>query len=1655
MKNIFETLIGLKILALALMLNTLGLSAQEQAGANQNQSYAKVIKNISEWSQGKITGARVLEIIALPVVQKKLPMNPNRLLGDTIFIVPEIAVAAYDQNQISFQYFPEDTFFEDSILISFPQNPGWITGSTVDSTSSEIAVNIQTNALPEPRSTPVRIQGIINTDTVEYTAYILQQAQQQQFILVLPQFLTLSPEAALTIPIDITTINVDGWTAIFTTNWISVDSASLTNQSIRFDVAANNGNSSRTATIEIQDIENPDIAAQITLTQEASFLVLDPAQVLVPCEGANILVNISSLNVDSIVVDAGVFFGTVQIFSNDSLALTIPPNPDATARQASISVCSFDNPAICAELDVLQYSCNQAYIVISPAFHSVPYEGGLSPDYFINTSNVPTWEVIFDNAIPWITDTIFDGGNLRFQVAANSDAASRSATFKVRSTSNGAIVDSAVLFQAGAPMPVILASPRTQVVSHQGSDSVDFIITYQNIDSWTLDNATLPPWITVDAAAGNLLSLDVMSNNSNITRNANIRIFSPATPQVRDSVFVVQYAAPEQDLVAAPRQQSLPWTASPSVAFAVTAVNVDHWLVDTTALPAWINVAVSGDEVLMLDVEANLSASTRQAVISIFDSLQTEVRDSVSIYQFAQTEAYLIASPREKRLSRLGAEKTDFVISRANVENWETDVTTLPLWIEVLNEGNDTLSLKITENPSMQTRSASISIFATEDTTVRDSVFVFQYAANDTVLIAAPREVLLPAEGSPAVDFAITALYVDAWRVDEDMLADWIEVVSTSEDSLRISVSANDSPGTRSAMIQIYDTLNRNISDSLFIYQYATPQAYILISPRSDTSGFTGKTTSFDITTVNISGDLFFDEALLPEWIEAEIVNNLLNVEINPNGNSATRETTIVVYEDNNPDIRDSVLVYQYALPGKYLLAAPREQSVGHEPGTALFDITAVGMDTWFVDTTTLPAWIPEYSMIGQSIMFSYQENLSLQTRSASIRIFADSMASPVEDYVSIYQYSKLDYYLLAAPREQNTGPDADTLYFVVDTINVSSWQAQIPGDDSSWIEILISGADTLALAIAENSETTTRQGSIALFSAVHPDAHDQVSVYQYSASEPYIALDRTFEVVPYSGDTIQVTLYSNVDSISISKGNQSPWYEILGGNIISPVNNTYTFGLKISQNPEAYLARSAFLEINALNLPDTLVSENFYFRQLINPNLNNILLSGFITTDSVGLPAVDVIVGEDTVYSAQSGYFQRSLPYGWVGAVTPLKADYYFEPPNYVFETSQKADNDTVNFNAFLINPTIAFNIENDTISICPGAAINRNSPEYPSFDISGTFGARSYWWFSNPPDPQLNTDTTETPAWQVFSPTVTTRYSLVLYNYGTADTSTFTLGVYPLPEARIISGPDKVCKNQAGLIYSVSEFLPGETFSWELWKDSLLLNTWQSNIAVIDFGSDAGSYELVLKTFNKYGCSSSRSMQIEMANTEAPPATTVNKKSGDNMLVCTDTDATRYHYSWGWYTINDAGMLDEAHIIPDRKDWFCRLPENHTFDPIKYKYFVQMTFADDSSCASLSFLNGNAPVKIDEANSQPFTVFPNPSSGQLYLRFAADFGGMSVRTILLNSAGQRIFSRVFDRGVSGQVLLIDNSDILEPGIYLLRTEIAGTFYNTKIVVQ
>ncbi len=1572
-----------------------------------------------------------------------------------IFITPEFRTLPYYADTTD--PFTVISGNVDTFEVLIDPSVDWITDTIID--GNQVKFVADTNQLIEPRQVTFKLVSTDN-DNVLDSAVIIQDGAPKQILLATPREQKIAHSGIDEVIFEITSVNVTDWQIVPDNlpDWIE-ENPRPHMDTLSLKVLSNPSDTTRYHTVWIESIDNPQIRDSVKIYQYSGldhYLLAAPREQETDYLEEVLNFDVTAVNLSEdwkVEIAEGSDWIDTLSYGTDLLSLEISKNNSDTTRQGLIRIFSTGFPDAKDSVDVYQYAAPDPVLLVSPREQKIAHTGATAVIFEITTVNLGDWEIVTEGLDNWIqVNSPHQLDTLSLKVLPNDGLQTRVDTVWVQALENNDIKDSVLIYQYSGLDHYLLADPREQKTDYQ-ADVLNFEVTMVNLNNpWAVEIVEGSQWITNILSGADLLSLDIAKNNSDTTRQGLIRIFSNEFPNAKDSVFIYQYAGPDSLLLASPRERKIEHTGKDMVVFDITSINITDWKITDNNLPGWIveNLPHQMDS-LKLKVLLNPSDTTRYHTVWIESTDNPQIRDSVKIYQYSGLDHYLIAAPREQETDYQEA-ILNFDITRVNIDTpWNFEIIQVGNWVSVINSGGDLLTLDISENGSLASREAKIRILSTEFPDAKDSVYVYQYARPDSLLLASPREQWVEHLGDMDVVFDVTYVNFDEWQIVDGSLPEdnWIvENLPHQLDTLSLSVEPNPSDTTRYHTIWIEAIGNPSVSDSISIYQYSGLDHYLLAAPREQETEYFEDTLYFDITAVNLTEDWTYEIEQQGNWIT--VLNsgtNSLNLKISENDTTTTRTAVVRIFSNEFPEAKDSVYVYQYAGPDRYLLVAPREQKIAHTGNTdVVFDVTSVNIADWNVDEASLQEWVHlNDSTAPDKFSLKVDPNDTIVTRVDTVWIEARGYPE-IKDSVLIYQYASNTPYVLIAPREQNINFAGGELPlpFVITTNLVEEWDFSY---DTTWIDV-VREVDSLDVSVDSSLFNYSRNTIIKAFNVADPAIYDSVSVFQGSNADPYIVLHPAglSKNISSNGDTLSVSSFSNLETYIVEPGTDSTWYSINKTNL--SYNDSVV--LFVEENEDSYLSRSSYLKFKS---PDDSVVEYFYFQQNKNspnyiPVKGQILVNGDQETP---IDSAKVYIGQDSTYirSGDFGMLNDSVLYGWVGAITPEIGEYYFEPGSYVFELGQ-TDTITANFTAVPIDPKVTVSV--DSTARCWGDSLYPGQTDYPVPIITNTYGQSAYKWLSDPYDSELDSNYTGTITLPAFKPDTSTVYSLVLYNYQTTDTAIFMLTVHTKPVARDFDGPMSVCRNQAGVIYTAEDSLAsGEYFSWKLSGGGAFLTEPNSNIAIVDWGNDPGEYQLSLFTYNKFGCSQdSLSRDISISTSQAPPKSIVEKKQGDNMLLCNDANANLF-YKWGWNTIDSiTGHLSADSIISDKNEWYCRLP--HDFNPIKYKYFV-ITGYDTLGCGSKSFYN--PPVDIEDIATNEILIYPNPTDGAINIKFNNQGLDQSAILEMYNISGRLLYQKMLHDIGANNTFSINETSYLKPGIYFIRIRSKGIFYNSKIVVQ
>ena len=205
----------------------------------------------------------------------------------------------------------------------------------------------------------------------------------------------------------------------------------------------------------------------------------------------------------------------------------------------------------------------------------------------------------------------------------------------------------------------------------------------------------------------------------------------------------------------------------------------------------------------------------------------------------------------------------------------------------------------------------------------------------------------------------------------------------------------------------------------------------------------------------------------------------------------------------------------------------------------------------------------------------------------------------------------------------------------------------------------------------------------------------------------------------------------------------------------------------------------------------------------------------------------------------------------------------------------------------------------------------------------------------------------------------------------------------VNPLPDTTLITGQMIVCKNQLDVNYSLLSPNLEYRYQW-INTDGQISGTNESQDLLISWNTSEDS-SLLGVNINVYatGCNIYLDTIVFISENIAPLETELILKQNSSIIVCSDSSAN-LHYQWG--RTNIVSGIETLFI----EDTLRYNQYNNPIDTLVNRYWVDTYFnySNNFSCITRSFLNPPAaPLSIDNIYSNAFVLYPNPSSGMVFV--------------------------------------------------------------------
>lgn len=275
------------------------------------------------------------------------------------------------------------------------------------------------------------------------------------------------------------------------------------------------------------------------------------------------------------------------------------------------------------------------------------------------------------------------------------------------------------------------------------------------------------------------------------------------------------------------------------------------------------------------------------------------------------------------------------------------------------------------------------------------------------------------------------------------------------------------------------------------------------------------------------------------------------------------------------------------------------------------------------------------------------------------------------------------------------------------------------------------------------------------------------------------------------------------------------------------------------------------------------------------------------------------------------------------------------------------------------------------------------------------------------------------------------------------------YTLNPVPDPAPVLTTEQSSLCSGEEAL-FTASNTTNGTAFNWEFSPPpSSLEILGNGNVALAAWEGQSGSV-LVSVTESLETCAGEDNLSVSL-NSEAAPIAAEISPLGNNTLVYTDSGPDCYR----WGTISADGVIAYlTNPFTNEAETFQTLVLNEINPSLLY--FCEAWFGDCNTvgCSTTAVYDA-AFVGVSETDfDSPFTLYPNPSAGQLWLRLPQG-ASPDLRIEVSNSIGQLIHSAKLN-DMQGSQLIPVNLAHLASNLYLVSLyDGSGLIGTTRIIIH
>ncbi len=566
--------------------------------------------------------------------------------------------------------------------------------------------------------------------------------------------------------------------------------------------------------------------------------------------------------------------------------------------------------------------------------------------------------------------------------------------------------------------------------------------------------------------------------------------------------------------------------SSDASVFSLTFTSSAKWTITVPGAASWCSVSVNeggaGDALVQLKVTANDSYDERNASLTIKAG---NVSKTFVVAQ-KQRDAILVSSSKVEIEEDGG---TFDIVVRSNVDV-KYSISGGSRWLEEIPAGRSlkesVYSFRAAENESGSSRVAEITFTGAGLT---ETVQVLQIGGSTLLLTESKKYV--PASGGrfsaelrSNVEFTYKIVEGSAWLHEDASRA------MSSHTIYFVADEYTDTEVERQAVVRFTSLDGKISSDMLVIQNYA---GAIIIGEKEIESEW-GESKVYIAYSANRPMGI-----RLPSWIKVDgeplqsraMVAYRQGVIIAENTSSAPRTGSIVIYDKENPEICDSVIVNQKAFDsGSTLLLTESKKYLPASGGRFSAELRSNVEFTYKIVKGA--EWLHEdasRAMSLHTIYFVADEYSDTEVERQAIIRFTSLDGEKSSDMLVIQNYAGA---IIMGEKEM----DLDWRQSIVNItysanrpmgMKLPSW-IKADGDP---VQSRAMVAYRQSVVIAENTSSVPRTGSIVIYDKENPEICDSVIVTQKAFnSDPSIMVTESKKYVPASGGRFSAELHSNVE---------------------------------------------------------------------------------------------------------------------------------------------------------------------------------------------------------------------------------------------------------------------------------------------------------------------------------------------------------------------------------------------------------------------------------------------------------------------------------------------------------------------------------------------